>query len=292
MELFESIDGTIESFDSTKLYYVKDTPKKPRAVIVVVHGFGEHLGRYEYEKKKFIEYGYGVYRFDNRGHGRSGGERGYINNFEDFARDVDVFIEFVRNENPDIPIFMLGHSMGGFITALYGIMFKNKLKGQIFTSAATLEPIHARGIRGKFLKFVNRLVPKIQIKNPVIKNKSKNKENKEAVIDSQEDNLILKSATLNFYVQFLVNGIGWLRKNFKNYDYPCLILHGGNDKLVEEEAAIRFHSSIASTDKQIKIYEGLRHELLKEKEKDIILDDIRNWIEDRIRGDENQEIIM
>lgn len=287
MELFESIDGTIESFDSTKLYYVKDTPKKPRAVIVIVHGFGEHLGRYEYEKKKFAEYGYCVYRFDNRGHGRSGGERGHVNTYEDFVRDLDAFIEFIRKAHDNIPIFTLGHSMGGFITALYGVMFKNKVCGQIFTSAATLEPHNVRGVRGKFFKLMNKFAPKIRIKNPLIRDESQNKEKAKKSTSSQEDDLILKSATLNFYVQFLIKGIAYLRKNFTNYSYPCLILHGGNDKLVEEATAIGFHSSIASTDKQIKIYEGLRHELLKEKEKDIILDDICNWIEDRIRGDEN-----
>lgn len=292
MKLFESIDGTIESFDATKLYYVKDIPNEPRAVIVIVHGFGEHLGRYEYEKKKFAQQGYCVYRFDNRGHGRSGGERGHIDTFKDFVKDLDAFIEFIKKAHSDIPVFTLGHSMGGFITALYGVMFKNKLEGQVFTSAATIEPHDVKGIRGKLFKFMNKFAPKIRIKNPLVREDSQNEEKAKKSNSSQEDDLILKSVTLNFCVQVFIKGIGCLRKNFTDYNYPCLILHGGNDKLVEEEAAIGFHSSIASTDKQIKIYEGLRHELLKEKEKDIILDDICNWIEDRIRGDENQEIIM
>ncbi|SKC86453.1 alpha/beta hydrolase [Maledivibacter halophilus] len=79
MELLESTDGSIESSDSTKLYYVKDIFNKPKAIIVIVHGFGEQLGRYKCEKNRFIEYGCCVDRFDNRRHGRSGGEKGYIN---------------------------------------------------------------------------------------------------------------------------------------------------------------------------------------------------------------------
>jgi len=284
MKSIPSKSGTIKSFDSTKLYYVKDISKNPKAIVVIVHGFGEHLGKYESVKDKLVEYGYSVYRFDNRGHGRSGGERGYINTFEDFARDTDILIEFIRKQNPDIPIFMLGHSMGGFITALYGIMFKNKLDGQIFSGAATLEPVQVRGIKGKFYKLANRVLPKIYIKNPLIRDVSKAKE-----IDSdyQEDELDLKEITLNFCVQFLVNGIGWLRKNFVNYNYPCLILHGGDDKQIEKEASIQFHSSISSTDKQLKIYDGLRHEMLKEKGENIVLEDIHNWIEDRINWNAN-----
>lgn len=279
MKSTASISGSIKSFDSTNLYYMKDVTKNPKAIIVIVHGFGEHLGKYEYVKDKLNEFGYGVYRFDNRGHGRSGGERGYIRDFKDLAKDTDAFIEFIKNENPNTPIFMLGHSMGGFITALYGVVFKNKIDGQILSSAATVEPIKVRGLRGKFFKFVNGILPKIHIKNPVIRATPKGKE---VTTNYQEDELDLRSATLNFYVQFLVNGIGWLRKNYKNYHYPCLILHGSDDKLVEKEASIQFHSSISSTDKQIKIYDGLRHEMLKGKEKDTVLDDIHKWIEDRI----------
>lgn len=279
MESIASISGSIKSFDFTNLYYIKDIPQKPKAIIVIVHGFGEHLGKYEYVKEKLNEYCYGVYRFDNRGHGKSEGERGHIDTFEDFAKDTDVFVEFVKSENPDIPIFMLGHSMGGFITALHGVMFKNRIDGQILSSAATIKPIQARGIKGKFLKLTNRILPKVHLKNPVIPDVSKDKN---VITTYQVDELDLRSATLNLYVQFLINGIGWLRKNFKNYDYPCLILHGSDDKLIEKEAAIQFHSSISSKDRQIKIYDGLRHEMLKGKDKDIVLNDIHKWIEDRI----------
>lgn len=279
MKSTASISGSIKSFDSTNLYYMKDIPKTPKAIVVIVHGFGEHLGKYEYVKEKLNEYGYGVYRFDNRGHGRSGGERGYINSFKDFAKDADVFIEFTKSENPNIPIFMLGHSMGGFIAALYGVMFKNRIDGQILSSAGTMEPIQVRGVRGKFFKLVNRILPKLHIKNPLIRDIPKDKE----VIDAyQGQELDLRSLTLNFGIQFSIYGIGWLRKNYKDYYYPCLILHGSDDKIMEKEASIQFHSSISSKDKQIKIYDGLRHEMLKGKDKDIVLEDIHKWIEERI----------
>lgn len=279
MKSTASISGNIKSFDSTNLYYIKDVIKKPKAIIVIIHGFGEHSGKYEYVKDKLNEFGYGVYRFDNRGHGRSGGERGYIRHFEDFAKDTNAFIEFVKNENPNTSIFMLGHSMGGFITALYGVMFKNKINGQILSSAGTVEPIQLRGVRGKVYMLVNKVFPKFHMKNPVIRDVPKDKK----VINSyQVDELDLRSLTLNFCLQFLVYGIGWLRKNYQNYDYPCLILHGSDDKLVEKEASIQFHSSIASTDKQIKIYNGLRHEMLKSKDRDMVLEDIHRWIEERI----------
>lgn len=274
MQSHTSTSGSIKSSDDTELYYVKDIPLHPKALILLVHGFGEHLGRYEYVKDKLLEYGYGVIRVDNRGHGKSGGERGHIEDFKDFARDLDDIVRLIRRENSDIPIFMLGHSMGGFIAVLYGILYKNKLAGQILSAAATSTPSHAKGGKMAIAKFINKFFPKIRMANPLVKDLEKN----------NEDILILKSATINFYIEFLVKGIEWIRKNLINYEYPCLILHGSDDNMVYKEASIDLHSSISSTDKQIKVYEGLYHELLKQKDRDKVLYDIHIWIEEKINN--------
>ena len=267
MKFLGSSKGRIKSFDSTDLYYVNDIPLNPRAIIVIVHGFGEHLGRYEYVKDKFLDCGYGVIRLDNRGHGKSGGERGHINSFKDFVKDIDVIIELIRNEKPNIPIFMLGHSMGGFIAGVYGVLYKNKLRGQIFSGAVTITPNQARGIKMILLRLVNKSLPKMRMKNPLV--------------DNDEDELILRSATFKFYMEFLYTGIRWLRDNFINYEYPCLILHGEYDKVVDKEGSMQFYSSISSKDKDIKIYEGLKHEILNHEGSDVVLEDIHRWIEER-----------
>lgn len=205
MKALTSTSGSIKSFDNTSLYYMKDMPIKSKAIVIIIHGFGEHLGRYEYVKDKLMQYGYCVFRLDNRGHGKSEGERGHIDEFNDFAKDVDAFTELIRNENPNIPIFMLGHSMGGFISVLYGILYKNKINGQILSAAATITPIRVRGIKINALKLVNKAFPKVRIKNPMIKELLKN----------NEDELVLRNATLNFYIQFLADGIEWIRGNLK-----------------------------------------------------------------------------
>lgn len=109
-----AVNGTIELF--TKINAV-DAPK---AVIVIVHGICEHSGRYEHVASHFNRGGFSVYRFDNRGHGRSGGDKGYLDDFQLYIDDADTIVEKAIKENPGIPVFMLGHSMGGFITACFG----------------------------------------------------------------------------------------------------------------------------------------------------------------------------
>lgn len=279
METALSISGRIKTADGNDLYYTEDIPHEPKAIIVIVHGFGEHSGRYEYVKDKLNEFGYGVYRFDNRGHGKSGGERGHLKNFNYLICDANALVDLAKEEFSDLPIFMLGHSMGGFITAAYGIKHQDKLKGQILSGAATLEPIQMKGLRGEFLKLLNNITPNMKIKNRLSKLLSKDQE---IVKDYEEDELNLKEATLQFYVEFLINGIGWLKENMHYYKYPCLILHGGDDKIVYKEASENFYNSISSTDKQLKIYEGLYHEIFNENERDMVINDIVNWLEERI----------
>jgi len=269
----------IISSDSLRIYYEKDIPENAKAIIIIVHGFAEHLGRYEYLKDKLNSFGYGVYRFDNRGHGRSGGERGYIEDYNQLITDADVIVDMAKNEYPEIPVFMLGHSMGGFIASVYGIRYKDKLSGQILSGAATMKPPQVAGAKSIIFKMLNKIVPKIKIKNllyDIICH------NKEVVKDYIEDPLNLKEASLRFYVEFLVKGMEWLGDNMSEYNYPCLILHGSDDKIVSKQASLNFYDNIMSNDKKIKIYDDLYHEIMNEDERDNVIEDIHLWIEEKI----------
>ena len=104
----------ISSFDGTKLYLNKEIPDGPKAAVVIVHGLCEHQGRYDYLAECFHKAGVGTYRFDHRGHGRSEGERTYYGDFHELLDDTNVVVDMAIAENPGIPVFLLGHSMGGF----------------------------------------------------------------------------------------------------------------------------------------------------------------------------------
>ena len=267
----------IKSFDNTELYYAKDMPENAKAIIVIVHGVAEHLGRYEYLKDKLLSFGYGVYRFDNRGHGKSGGERGNINNFNELIDDADKIVDIAKSENPDIPIFMLGHSMGGFITAAYGVKYPGKLNGQILSGAATNKIPFSTTL--KSIKFPAILKGKVP--NSLSKLISRDPE---VVRKYEEDPLVLKETTLKFNTEFVNKGITWLVKNMKTYKYPCLILHGGDDRIVPPVSSKYFYEGISSEDKKLKFYDGFYHEIFNEKGRDEVIEDVHNWIEERINN--------
>ena len=269
----------VKSYDGTDIYCVKNEAVIENGIVIIVHGLAEHLKRYDYAAEKFTEANLTVYRYDNRGHGKSGGERAHLNDFNDFILDADSIVEYVKHEKPNVPVFMLGHSMGGFITAAYGVKYKNKINGQVLSGAATMQPEQVKGINGKFLEISNKILPKFKVKNDLADIISRNIE---VVNNYKEDPFVLKKITAKFYYEFLVKGILWLNKNLKEYKYPCLVLHGGDDKIINNEASKNFINKISSTDKNLKVYDGLYHEILNEKERDIVINDIISWIYERI----------
>lgn len=104
----------------------------------------------------------------------------------------------------------------------------------------------------------------------------------EVVKAYREDPLVLREATMNLYVEFLINGTSYASSEMKSYKYPCLITQGEEDKIVPKEIAKNLYDSISSKDKTIKNYEGLYHEILNEKKKDMVIDDMINWLDKRV----------
>ncbi len=261
--------------DGMELFHIKDFPENPKAMIVLVHGLAEHCGRYDYVVQKLNEFGYGVYRFDNRGHGRSGGKRGYLDDFHPFIDDADLFVDLATKENPNLPLFMLGHSMGGFITAGYGSKYPGKLKGQVFSGPVIIElPIFDA------LKEMDvENAPETPIPNSLSALICRDQE---VVKDYENDPLVLKETTLKLLTTVFIEGAAWLAENLKNYDYPCLILHGGGDQIVDKASSEYLHENISVKDKTLKIYEDFYHEILNEAEKDQVLSDIQHWVNERI----------
>ena len=113
----------INSFDNTKLFLNKEIMDNSKAVIVIVHGLAEHSGRYDYLANKLHESSISTYRFDHRGHGKSDGERGYYSDFNEIIEDTHTIVNMAIEENPSLPIFILGHSMGGYAVSLFAAKY-------------------------------------------------------------------------------------------------------------------------------------------------------------------------
>lgn len=265
----------IDTYDGKKMFLRRDPVDGAEAVLVFVHGLDEHQGRYDYLAGRFNGEGFSVYRFDNRGHGRSDGKQAYIEDFNTYLKDADTVVEIAKKENPGLPIFMLGHSMGGFIASAYGVKYPGKLKGQILSGGWTniteaFEEINNMELEeNPDLKLPNELGNLISRSEYVIE-------------DYEKDPFVSEFTTLKLMKEMLDNGIPWLIDNLDKYKYPVLVLHGGSDAIVDPSCSEKLYKKISSKDKELKIYPKLYHEILNEPEKEEVIKDILVWIKYRI----------
>ena len=136
---------------------------KPKALVALVHGLGEHTGRYEHVAKAMTEAGYALAGFDLRGHGKSGGIRGHFPSLDAVMQDIKDFFIFLTGRYPDIPQFLYGHSLGGLLVLTYALKNKTGLKGVIATGVGLRSPIHEQKMKIMMAKLLGSLAPSVQI---------------------------------------------------------------------------------------------------------------------------------
>jgi alpha-beta hydrolase superfamily lysophospholipase len=262
----------IESFDGTKLFLNKETRENDRAVCVIVHGLKEHQGHYDYLAEKFHEAGIGTCRFDHRGHGRSEGERAYYRDFKELSGDVNAVADLAVKENPDRPVFILGHSMGGFASLLFGAGYPGKrIRGIIVNGALS------RDTKGSMKHLKEGIDPHFRISNPI---GAKVCSVPEILSAYEKDplNLSFYSAGLAYALK---NGVAWLKEHIAEFRYPVLMTHGEKDMHVSVQDTYETFALLPSEDKQMKIYGGMLHEIYNEAGRDETIGDAAAWILNR-----------
>lgn len=263
-------DTFIQSFDGTKLFYKKETAPDNKAVVVIVHGLCEHQGRYDYFAEKLHEAGIGTYRFDHRGHGRSDGEYTYYEDFNELLDDTNVFVDMAIEENPDIPVFLLGHSMGGFTVSLYGVKYPDKrLKGIITSGALTADN------QGIIVGLPAGLDPHQMLPNELGDGVCSVAE----VVDWYGKDPYNRKTFTTGLCYAIKDGMEWFSDKKKDFNYPVFMTHGEKDGLVSVKDTYEFFADAGSKDKQMKIYGHLFHEILNEYCKDEVIGDMIRWME-------------
>ncbi|MDY0235153.1 MAG: alpha/beta hydrolase [Gudongella sp.] len=265
--------------DDYELFLKEDLIEKPKAIVIISHGFAEHLSRYDYFTESLNQVGYGVIRYDLRGHGRNTKDLGHIKSFDDFILDLDEIYKETNKRFQEVPIFLFGHSMGGLITAIYGTKSDLKVNGIILSGPAVGKLPSAKKINKNLIKIVCKIYDKIMIKNPIDKNLCKNED---VYFEYLKDKYVLHRASLRLYYEFLFIGTDRILKDKGVFISPILIVHGSEDKIVPISISKSFFNSISSIDKTFKEYNNLYHEILNEKERDYVIKDIISWLDNRI----------
>lgn len=272
------------SFDGMKLSgYLWEPEEKPKALINLVHGFGEYSERYDHWAMRFVEKGYVVHAIDNRGHGKSDGRRGHIREFNDFLNDVDVLVKESKKLHPGMPQFIYGHSMGGNIVANYIVKRGNNFKGAVLSSPWLKLTFSPSAIMLFLARIMNKVYPKFtQNSNLDVKGISHDQNVVDAYI---KDPLIHGKISARMFYEIVNAGRGVIDKTDK-LDLPVLIQHGTGDNITSYKASKEFYEKAKTQNKDIEYKEwpGLYHELHNELEKDDIFEFVLNWIEKKLKA--------
>jgi len=269
-------EGTFTAHDGLELYYQRWRPEgETKAVLAIVHGFGEHSGRYGNVVNWFVPKGYAIYAFDLRGSGRSPGQRGHINSFAEFREDVKTFLQLVRAQEPDRPLFLLGHSMGGLIVLNYVLHHPEGLTG-VIASGPALGSLPVSPLLLALAKLLSRIWPRFTLDTNLDATAISRDP---AVVEAYVNDPLVHSLGTPRLGTELLKAMEWTQAHAAEMKVACLIVHGGADRLAPPEASRAFYERMTIADKARYEYEGYYHEVFNDIGKERVLADVEAWIQ-------------
>jgi acylglycerol lipase len=252
---------------------------RPRAVVAICHGVKSHSGYYFWAAEQLVAAGLAVYALDLHGRGKSDGERFYLEKMQDYLDDVDALIKLATSREPGLPLFLLGHSAGGVVSAVYTLEHQADLKGFICESFAF--QVYAPDFALAVLKGLSHIAPHAHVLDLKTQDFSRDPKAVQTMLD---DPLIAHEVQPTRTVAELVRADERLKKEFPLIKLPVLILHGTADKVTKPGGSQLFYDTAGSSDKTLKLYEGHAHDLLNDIDRDKVMADIKDWIAKRLPG--------
>lgn len=264
-----------KTFDGLQLFGQSWQPEnQPQAVVCLVHGIGEHSGRYTHVADVLTQAGYVLFAFDLRGHGKSKGPRGHTLSYEALMNDISSLLEVVNKQFPQLPSFLYGHSLGGNLALNYVLRRQPQFKGVIVTGPwlrLAFEPPAFKIILGKI---TNRFSPAFSQKSGLdIKVLS---HDPEVVHAYENDPLVHDHISARMFIGIYQSG-QWALEHASEFSLPLLLMHGGVDKIVSVEAGRKFAGKIKENC-TLKIWDGLYHEIHNEPGKEEVFKFLIGWL--------------
>ena len=279
--LFRHEEGFFQARGGLRLFEQYWQPDKPRAVVVIVHGYAEHSSRYASVAADLAGNDYSVFAFDLRGHGRSQGARCFVKRFDEYLSDLGEALSRARRMWPGKQVFLLAHSMGGLISTLYVTRENPGLGGIILSAPSLMLGNDFSPFKIRLVLFLSRWLPRL----PTFHLKSSSLSRDEQVVRHyQRDEFVYHGRTPVRTAAEIICATREIQGRMERIDLPLLILHGGDDRMSDAAGSRKLYANASSTDKQLKVYDRLYHEVMNEPEKDAVLEKISSWLNERAGG--------
>jgi alpha-beta hydrolase superfamily lysophospholipase len=266
--------------DGFTLHTAASVPAQPRGVLLHVHGYSEHSGRYTALFDVVTAQNLAVYTLDHRGHGQSSGLRAYINRFDDFVDDLALYAAQIRRRHAGLPLFIYGHSMGALITLRTLVLHAQGFAGGIISGV----PLASVEISNPALiglgRIVNLFAPKLAL-TPLVG------ADQEAAVNPASGETFAGDP-LNYQGKVRVrtglqlhDAARGLRRSSESITLPLLIQHGAQDMIAPLSGAQLLTETVRSQDKTFKVYTGMGHEIMRGPGSEVVLADIAHWLSAR-----------
>lgn len=271
-------NGSFESFDGFRLHEQSWAPEKEsdiKAILIIIHGYAEHGGRYNHVGKYFAEQGYYVAAFDHRGHGRSDGKDTILRSIDDCAKDVEVFLERIQTRIPGTTGFILGHSMGGLVVTDFVLKMQPQLNGILLSGAGVKISDEISPFLVKMSGVLGKIAPNMKTIKLDANSVSRDPEE---VNKYNNDPLNYRGGVPAATGAAINNAIAYVDAHVEEFTLPVRIMYGTEDKLADPTGSKNLYENISSKDKTLVPYEGLYHEIFNEPEKEQIMEECLAWM--------------
>jgi len=273
-------EGFFKGVREANIYFQSWLPEgEPRAVLLIVHGLAEHCGRYGNVVDHFVLLGYAVYGIDHLGHGKSDGTRVYVKRFDDYTNTLKAYFDKVRGSQPGKPIFLVGHSMGGLISAVYLLDHQAELAGAVLSGPAVKIPKYVTPVILFMGKMLSALVPKYGLLPLDANGVSRDPSVVQAYVS---DSLVHRGKATARLAAEMLKAMQTITAQAARITLPILVVQGSADRLVNPSGARMLYDAVSSVDKEIKIYDGFYHEVFNEPEHNKVLHDVEIWLESHL----------
>jgi len=266
-------------FDGLSLFTQSWQPEdRPQAAICLVHGMGEHSGRYVHVADRLTKAGYVLFTFDLRGHGKSEGPRGHTPSYEALMQDISFLLEAANKQFPQLPYFLYGHSLGGNLVLNYVLRYKPQLKGVIVTGPWLRLAFEPPVFKVTFGKVMNKIRPSFS-QSSGLDTKALSHDS-EVVHAYENDPLIHDHISARMFIGIYQSG-HWALEHALEFSLPLLLMHGGADKIISVEASREFAGKITENC-TFKIWDNLYHEIHNEPEKEEVFKFLIDWLDKKV----------
>ncbi len=251
---------------------------RTRAVLVNVHGLGDHSGLYPTLVEHCTSRGIAVHALDLRGNGRSPGQRAYVERWEEYREDLERFLAVVRQEEPDQPIFLLGNSLGGLIVLDCALHRPEGVRGVIAASP----PLGRLGVPAPLLalgRVLSRVWPRFSVRTGMdLTGLARDPVVAETVL---ADPLFHRVGTARLSTE-VVGAIERVQAAAPGFPLPLLVLHGSADRMVPPDGSRAFIARVGHQDRELREYPGAFHVLFADLDRERVLADVEQWIAARL----------